>query len=96
MHVNHAASNVVVDVCSRHGTWFDKDELRRVIEFIRGGGLEQSRAREFAEPEEERRTSFAAQSAAAWDAGSSTSKPARDGLDIGIPPAAAALKSLFQ
>lgn len=39
-------SNVVVDICKGHGTWFDRDELRRVIEFIRAGGLDQARARE--------------------------------------------------
>src|SRR5437879_9204360 len=39
--VNFArCSQVVVDVCKAHGTWFDKDELRRIVEFIRGGGLE--------------------------------------------------------
>jgi Zn-finger nucleic acid-binding protein len=38
-------SHVVVDVCQKHGTWFDKDELRRIVDFIRSGGL--NRAREF-------------------------------------------------
>jgi Zn-finger nucleic acid-binding protein len=33
-------SNVVVDVCKSHGTWFDRDELRRIVEFIRAGGLQ--------------------------------------------------------
>ena len=36
-------SDVIVDVCKGHGTWFDKDELRQIVEFIRGGGMEQSR-----------------------------------------------------
>jgi Zn-finger nucleic acid-binding protein len=36
-------SRVVVDVCKAHGTWFDRDELRQIVEFIRGGGMEQSR-----------------------------------------------------
>ena len=39
-------SGVIVDVCRRHGTWFDRDELSRIIEFIRGGGLNAARARE--------------------------------------------------
>jgi Zn-finger nucleic acid-binding protein len=39
-------SGVVVDVCREHGTWFDKDELRGVLEFIRSGGLEEARERE--------------------------------------------------
>lgn len=53
--VNFArCSGVIVDVCKGHGTWFDQDELRRIVEFIRGGGLEVSRAREKREIEEER------------------------------------------
>ena len=42
--VNFAhCSGVVVDVCRQHGTWFDKDELRQIVEFIRAGGMEKSR-----------------------------------------------------
>jgi Zn-finger nucleic acid-binding protein len=42
--VNFAhCSHVIVDVCAQHGTWFDKDELRRIVEFIRGGGLTKAR-----------------------------------------------------
>ena len=45
--VNFAhASGVIVDVCTNHGTWFDEDELRRVLEFISAGGLEAARLRE--------------------------------------------------
>jgi len=36
-------SDVIVDVCKGHGTWFDKDELRQIVEYIRGGGMERSR-----------------------------------------------------
>jgi Zn-finger nucleic acid-binding protein len=54
--VNFArCSGVVVDVCKGHGTWFDRDELRRIVEFIRGGGLSVSREREKREVAEERR-----------------------------------------
>ncbi len=43
--VNFAGcSGVIVDVCGGHGTWFDRDELRRVAEFIQSGGMEKSRA----------------------------------------------------
>lgn len=48
-------SGVIVDICKGHGTWFDRDELSRIVEFIRGGGLEASRTREKAEIQEERR-----------------------------------------
>lgn len=39
-------SGVVIDRCSRHGVWFDKDELAEIIEFIRAGGLERARQAE--------------------------------------------------
>lgn len=48
-------SGVVVDVCRQHGTWFDADELRRIVEFIQGGGLEVARDRERQMLEDERR-----------------------------------------
>ena len=47
-------SGVIVDVCKGHGTWFDHDELREILEFIRGGGLELSRQKEKHEIEFER------------------------------------------
>jgi Zn-finger nucleic acid-binding protein len=47
-------SGVIVDVCKGHGTWFDRDELSRIVGFIREGGLEASRARDKAELKEER------------------------------------------
>ena len=39
-------SGVIVDICKGHGTWFDRDELREIVEFIRGGGMERSRQKE--------------------------------------------------
>jgi Zn-finger nucleic acid-binding protein len=48
-------SGVVVDVCRTHGTWFDRDELRQIVEFIRQGGLDQARTREKEKLVEERR-----------------------------------------
>jgi Zn-finger nucleic acid-binding protein len=38
-------SGVVVDVCSRHGVWFDADELPRVLAFVENGGLERAERR---------------------------------------------------
>jgi Zn-finger nucleic acid-binding protein len=48
-------SGVIIDLCKPHGIWFDRDELSRIIQFISGGGLDVSRAREKAALEEERR-----------------------------------------
>jgi Zn-finger nucleic acid-binding protein len=48
-------SGVIVDICKGHGTWFDRDELSRIVEFIRGGGLEAARSREKEQIKEERR-----------------------------------------
>ena len=39
-------SGVILDICKAHGVWFDREELRRIVEFIRGGGLEASRERD--------------------------------------------------
>lgn len=45
--VNYAKrSGVVLDVCKAHGIWFDQDELRRVLVFITGGGLDRAREQE--------------------------------------------------
>lgn len=45
--VNFArCSGVVIDVCKGHGTWFDRDEMQKIVEFIREGGLEASRSKE--------------------------------------------------
>jgi len=40
------ASGVIVDVCARHGTWFDAGELPQVLSFVRSGGLVRERVRE--------------------------------------------------
>ena len=54
--VNFAhCSQVIVNVCSQHGTWFDKDQLRRIVEFIRAGGIEKERAREIEDLEQRKR-----------------------------------------
>jgi len=48
-------ARVVIDVCKAHGIWFDKDELRQIIEFIQSGGLDRARAQDRSELEQERR-----------------------------------------
>jgi Zn-finger nucleic acid-binding protein len=32
-------SHVIVDVCHRHGIWFDADKLSCILDWVRGGGL---------------------------------------------------------
>jgi len=45
--VNFArCSGVIVDVCRQHGTWLDRDELQRIVGFVRQGGLTQARDKE--------------------------------------------------
>jgi Zn-finger nucleic acid-binding protein len=45
--VNFAGhSGVIVDACRGHGTWFDREELQHIVEFIRGGGLDAAREQE--------------------------------------------------
>ena len=39
-------SGVIIDICKPHGLWFDRDELRRIVEFILSGGLTRVRDRE--------------------------------------------------
>lgn len=72
MHrVNFArCSNVIVDVCKPHGTWFDKDELHRIVKFISAGGMDVARAKEMEQLQQQRRELEAAkQSAAMQDRG---------------------------
>ena len=59
-------SGVVLDVCKEHGLWFDRDELRQVLAFIEGGGLEKSRLRQAQEAEERRRATGPDLPAGAW------------------------------
>jgi len=61
-------SGIVLDGCAQHGTWFDADELRRVVEFVRDGGLERARAHERQHLHEERRLLAARQKIASWGA----------------------------
>lgn len=46
-------SGVIVDVCKTHGTWFDHDELRQILEFIAAGGLDAAREKELHRLEQE-------------------------------------------
>ncbi len=93
--VNFArCSNVVVDVCKAHGTWFDKDELRRIVEFIRAGGVEKARASEITELARQRRALETARTAAAGDR-ISVYGPASSGWEPALAEAAAGLLASF-
>ncbi len=48
-------SGVIIDLCKQHGAWFDRDELSRIVSFIRAGGLDMAREKEKRSIEEERR-----------------------------------------
>lgn len=37
-------SGIVIDVCKNHGVWFERDELRGVLDFVGDGGLDRMRA----------------------------------------------------
>jgi Zn-finger nucleic acid-binding protein len=94
--VNFAhCSHVIVNVCKRHGTWFDKDELRQMVEFIRAGGLEESRSREIAELEEERRRGREVQSIGTGSLPASPVGTDYDAWHTGISTAADLLLKLF-
>ncbi len=60
-------SGVIVDVCKAHGTWFDKDELRRLVDWICAGGLEKARERQNAELKAEHERAMSAGNAAIPD-----------------------------
>lgn len=64
--VNFAhCSGVIVDVCKGHGTWFDVEELSKIVQFIRGGGLEMAREKDKLELEYQRQQLQAEQTMAA-------------------------------
>ena len=48
-------SGVILDACKPHGVWFDAEELARIVEFIRGGGLDMARGKELERLELERK-----------------------------------------
>jgi Zn-finger nucleic acid-binding protein len=90
-------SGVIVDACKGHGTWFDRDELSEIIQFIRSGGFEVSRQKEKRELEFERQQLRTEQMVAASresrSIGSSYSDEDRLG---GISAASSLLKFLLE
>ena len=95
-------SHVIVDVCREHGTWFDRDELRRIVEFIRAGGLNKARANEIDELKRQRQqlqsaqTTSAMSTPAGWDNTPDWPMGRNDLVDIGVTAAAVALRLLFK
>ena len=49
------SSGVIIDLCKQHGVWFDAEELPRIIDFVRQGGLEHARRKEKIQIADERR-----------------------------------------
>lgn len=81
--VNYARiSKVIVDVCKDHGLWFDKDELRQVIEFIDSGGLVKAQERERTLLEEERERMAMQQAGGGMPAMEIGERPAHTPLNI--------------
>jgi Zn-finger nucleic acid-binding protein len=71
-------SGVIVDVCRAHGTWFDFDELPRIVEFVMKGGLERGERKRIENMKEEVRR---AQADARYEAARSRWR----GEHLGIP-----------
>ena len=49
-----ASSGVIIDLCKKHGVWFDVEELPKIVEFVRQGGLDRARRKEKLHLEDER------------------------------------------
>jgi Zn-finger nucleic acid-binding protein len=95
--VNFAnCSHVIVDVCRQHGTWFDKDELRKIVEFIRAGGIDQARSRQIEELQHQQAELKNVQTFVPMDSGGGGSISSHIGRDIAIGAAAVLLKVLFR
>lgn len=97
--VNFAhCSGVIVDVCRDHGTWFDKDELHRIVEFIRAGGFDKARAKEIEELQRQRSELKAerlaqASSTGAWQEPQAWPTTKYDLVGLGVSAAASVLNA---
>ncbi len=49
------SSGVIVDTCREHGVWFDADELPKIVEFVRNGGIDRQREKEKRQLDDKRR-----------------------------------------
>lgn len=75
-------SGVIVDVCSKHGIWFDRGELPRVMAFAESGGLTKARRRD--EEEKARVLREAHLATLSTRLGNAASADADAGLDLGV------------
>lgn len=57
-------SGVIVDVCNAHGIWFDRDELPKILDFVKSGGLDAARQHEVEELQAQRRAARSVQAEA--------------------------------
>jgi Zn-finger nucleic acid-binding protein len=89
-------SHIILDVCHLHGTWFDKDELRQIVEFIRAGGMDKSRQREIDQLQKKRDDLRSAQFVSGWSTADAPVISRYDGIDIGISVVGGLLKALFK
>ncbi len=48
-------SGTIVDVCKDHGVWLDRQELQKIIHFIRNGGLQKARDMELTRLKDEQK-----------------------------------------
>lgn len=88
-------SHVIVDVCARHGTWFDQDELRRIVEFIHAGGVDRARAMEMEELDRRRRELAAARTSGGMGEFMSAPAPRYADASLGVSVVASVLDALL-
>jgi len=79
-------SGVILDACKPHGVWFDADELRRIVSFIRGGGLDMARAKEMQQLALERKR---------FEKGEREDERLAHGISMGSPESVAAARGLL-
>lgn len=75
-------SGVIVDVCSKHGTWFDVGELARVLSFVSAGGLKRTAEVEFEEHQRMSAHELQHPSVGAWGGMHYESEPELSWADI--------------
>jgi Zn-finger nucleic acid-binding protein len=76
-------SGVILDVCRKHGTFFDRDELHRVVTFIQAGGIDRAREKDLEDlAEAERRLRSLQASGAGFGSAAMASSFRGDSLDV--------------